>query len=234
MRFGQSVDEYQKNFQPRWLTTFKAGETRLRPLHELAEWWTFREHYHPTLKSFPCTESEECLGCSWTHDERMGAPTRRYAASMVDKDKRARVFKITQGVFRDFRQLSAQTQTITDRDWTVTRYEENGRTNYRLDRADVYAVPDLPPAVEESVFNKILEDAYREAMDKAVELTGVYEESTEVSDGEESVSFAEMSVKELKEILDSNGVTYGKGMSKDALIAVANEYLGAPNGVQVG
>lgn len=117
----------------------KKGDYRLRYLEEVSEWTRYYEHFHQgKQRSFPCTgEKSTCPGCT-SSNEKTASASKRYLVNCLDPATGyVDLYKIPTSIKGDFDRFSDKDGgTILNRDYTVVRYEEDGKVKYSLDRED--------------------------------------------------------------------------------------------------
>jgi len=134
MRFGKSADEAAE--EPSrgggggdFIRNLKDGDTTFRLLQEPDDWTYFWEHFNPSGFSFPCTNEEDtCPGCI-SDNEKMRKVSRKIAFNVLHSfngQDYVNVYKVPNAVALKLKNRFARFATVTDRDYTVTRYKTAG------------------------------------------------------------------------------------------------------------
>jgi hypothetical protein len=138
MRFGKSKDEAQE--EPGrgggggdFIKYLKEGNTTFRILQEQEEWKYYWEHFSPEGYSFPCPRDvddpiEMCPGCS-SDNEKMKKVSRKIAFNALHSfngTEYVDVFKIGPMVSDKLENRIKRYGTITDRDYTISKYKSSG------------------------------------------------------------------------------------------------------------
>lgn len=139
--FGTKKSE-SKESDGIYLRSFKKGETKVRFLQEPGDWFEYREHYDQGIgKSFPCTRTQNCPGCT-SDNERTRNNPRRYGTFvyLVDQ-KRVLPFKITQRA-SDRLTIRAERNdgTLLSRDYIIIKSGSGLDTDYDVDQDERYAL----------------------------------------------------------------------------------------------
>lgn len=117
----------------------KDGDYRLRYLEEVDDWTRYYEHFHQgKQRSFPCTgDKKSCPGCT-SPNERTASASKRFLVNALDPSTGyVDLYKIPASIKGDFDRFTDKDDgTILARDFTVVRYQEDGKTKYSLDRED--------------------------------------------------------------------------------------------------
>jgi len=137
MKFGRSADE-AKNEAPRggggdFIRYLKDGDTTFRILQEPDDWTYWWEHFSPAGFSFPCPRSgddpiEDCPGCS-SDNEKMSKVNRKIGFNMLSSwngQEYVNAFKVGPTVADKLKNRFSRFGTVTDRDYTITRYKTSG------------------------------------------------------------------------------------------------------------
>ena len=155
-KFGQTAEEYAAKREAQgeefWMKKFREGSTRIRVLPlPTNRWYTYREHYADGVGHFPCTEDQNCVGCS-SSSTKTRDRTRIYAFHALDDQGRVQIFKIGVKLYEAFQRREQRLNTLSDRDYVVTRTGKTmNNTTYDLDPSDKYEIefPDELPDPEE-------------------------------------------------------------------------------------
>lgn len=165
MKFGSKFGE--TNTAPRagggggkWIKTLKEGETRMRFLQEIDEWVVYYEHYNPAGTSFPCTgDRDTCPGCTSTN-ERMKSASRKVAVNAVVGNYQD-VYKLPITLVNRLKIKSERNgNTITDRDYIITRIGKDKDTEYDVESGN--ALPIDTSAYELMNIESMLETQFEE------------------------------------------------------------------------
>jgi hypothetical protein len=134
MRFGKSAaeaaEEPGRGSGGDFIRYLKDGDQTFRILQEPDEWVYYWEHFSPTGFSFPCPREasdpiEDCPGCS-SENERMKKPSRKIAFNILHSfngNEYVDAMKIGPMVSEKLENRYKRFGTVTDRDYTVTRYK---------------------------------------------------------------------------------------------------------------
>lgn len=131
MRFGKSkeeVDQLAPSGGGDFMSYLKDGDTTFRILQEPDDWTWYIEHFNPAGFSFPCTNEEDCPGCN-SDIEKMAKRTRKVAFNVLQGfqgQDYVKVYKLASTVADKLENRYARYSTITDRDYTITRYKTSG------------------------------------------------------------------------------------------------------------
>lgn len=138
MRFGKSADEAAHE-APRggaggdFIRYLKDGDTTFRILQEPDDWKYWWEHFSPAGFSFPCPREatdpiEDCPGCS-SDNEKMSKVNRKIGFNVLasfNGQEYVNAFKVGPTVGDKLKNRFARFATVTDRDYTITRYKTSG------------------------------------------------------------------------------------------------------------
>ena len=134
MRFGKSAaeaaEEPGRGSGGEFIKYLKDGDNTFRILQEPDEWVYYWEHFHPTRYSFPCPREagdpiEDCPGCS-SDNERIKKPSRKIAFNILHSfngNEYVDAMKIGPMVSEKLENRYKRFGTVTDRDYTVTRFK---------------------------------------------------------------------------------------------------------------
>jgi hypothetical protein len=134
MRFGKSAaeaaEEPGRGSGGEFIKYLKDGDNTFRILQEPDEWVYYWEHFHPTKYSFPCPREagdpiEDCPGCS-SDNERIKKPSRKIAFNILHSfngNEYVDAMKIGPMVSEKLENRFKRFGTVTDRDYTVTRFK---------------------------------------------------------------------------------------------------------------
>lgn len=154
MRFGKSKDEAAE--EPGrtggggdFIKYLKEGNTTFRILQEQDEWKYYWEHFSVDGYSFPCPRAvddpiEMCPGCS-SDNEKTSKVSRKIAFNALHSfngQEYVDVFKVGPMVADKLENRIKRYGTITDRDYTVSKYKSSG------DRWDFDVEGDTPTPVD--------------------------------------------------------------------------------------
>lgn len=134
MRFGKSRTEAEK--EPNralsgggdFIKYLREGDTTFRILQEPDEWAYYWEHFSPEGYSFACNEEEDCPGCI-SESEKMKRVSRKIAFNVLqgfNGTDYVNVYKIGPMVEEKLNNRYLRLGTITDRDYTITKYKTTG------------------------------------------------------------------------------------------------------------
>jgi len=164
--FGNKKSE-SKESDGIYLRTFKKGETKVRFLEEPGEWFEYREHFDPGInKSFPCTRTQSCPGCT-SENERTRNNPRRYGTFvyLVDQ-KRVLPFKVPQRLSERLTLRAERNDgTLLSRDYVIIRSGSGIDTDYDVDQDERYALDtdELWKQRGENEIEEIVEKSFTEA-----------------------------------------------------------------------
>jgi len=147
----------------KWIKGFKEGETRIRFLQEFDDdpgWVIYYEHYNPAGSYFPCTgDRDTCPGCTSTN-ERMKSASRRVAVNALVGQYQD-VYKIPIKLANRLKiRAERNGNTITDRDYVVTRVGMDKDTEYDVESGN--AMPIDTSAYQMLDINAMLQAAFDE------------------------------------------------------------------------
>lgn len=146
MRFGKSADEAAQE-TPRggaggdFIRYLKDGDTTIRILQEPDEWKYWWQHFSPAGFSFPCPREpsdpvEDCPGCS-SDNEKMSKVQRQIGFNVLTSfngQEYVNAFKVGTTVGDKLKNRYARFGTITDRDYTISKYKSSGdRWDFDID-----------------------------------------------------------------------------------------------------
>jgi hypothetical protein len=148
MRFGKSAKEAEAEpgrggVGGDFIRYLKDGDTTLRILQEPEEWTYWWEHFSPAGFSFPCPRAaddpiEDCPGCS-SDNEKMSKVSRKIGFNVLTSwngQEYVNAFKVGPTVADKLKNRYSRFGTITDRDYTITRYKSSGdRYDFDVDGA---------------------------------------------------------------------------------------------------
>lgn len=153
MRFGKSAAEAAEEPSRAggsgdFIRYLKEGQTTFRILQEQEEWVYYWEHFSPAGFSFPCPRGPEdpeadCPGCD-SDNEKMKKVSRKIAFNVLNSFngvEYVNAFKIGPMVADKLENRIKRFGTITDRDYTITKYKGSG------DRWDFDVEGDMPSEV---------------------------------------------------------------------------------------
>jgi hypothetical protein len=148
VRFGKSKEEADQ--EPArgggggdFIRYLKEGATTIRILQEQEEWKYYWEHFSPANFSFPCSGEADCPGCTSDND-KMKKVSRKIAFNALNSFngvEYVNVWKVGPTVADKLENRIKRFNTITDRDYTITRYKSSG------DRWDFDVEGDVPTPV---------------------------------------------------------------------------------------
>jgi len=135
VRFGKSASEAAEEpgrggGSGDFLRYLKEGDTTLRILQDPDEWLHYWEHFSPAGFSFPCPRGvndpiEDCPGCSSDND-KMKKVSKKIAFNVLvsfNGQEYVNGFKIGPMVSEKLENRYARFGTLTDRDYTITKYK---------------------------------------------------------------------------------------------------------------
>lgn len=154
MKFGRKVSDPPRPGQTattsdRWIKYPKDGDTVLRFLEEMTDWTEYWEHFDKNKqKTYPCTNDRlTCPGCvAKTQDEeeaerenrkpRIWGASKKFLANALNEQGYVDLWKIPSQAVTQLQLYSNRFGTITDREYTITKFEQNDRVAYNVDRGD--------------------------------------------------------------------------------------------------
>lgn len=126
MRFGIAADDAKTdprlNRPSGFLKFLKEGDTTFRILQEPKDWIYFAKHFSDA-GSFPCNGETTCPGC--TNDNPKVARAGAQVAFNVHQGDYVEVMEIPRRVADKFQMRFDRIGTVTDRDYTVTKYKNS-------------------------------------------------------------------------------------------------------------
>ena len=133
MRFGKSAKEAKEEPSRSgsggdFMRYIKDGSQTFRIIQEQPDWIYYWEHYNPMGFSFPCNSEPDCPGCT-SDNEKMKKVSRRIAFNVLqgyNGQDYVNVYKVGTMVSDKLENRIDRFGTITDRDYTVTRYKTSG------------------------------------------------------------------------------------------------------------
>jgi len=150
VRFGRSAAEAAE--EPSrggaggdFIKYLREGDTTFRILQDRDDGWVYYwEHFSPMGFSFPCTNEEDtCPGCI-SDNEKMKKVGRKIAFNVLESfngTDYVNVYKVPSTVASKLENRIARFGTVTDRDYTITKYKTTG------DRWDFDLEGDTPTPV---------------------------------------------------------------------------------------
>lgn len=154
MRFGKSKAEAEEEpgrggGSGDFIRYLKEGSTTIRILQEPDEWLYYWEHFSPAGFSFPCPRGvddpiEDCPGCS-SDNEKLKKVSRKIAFNVLNSfngQEYVNAFKIGPMVAEKLENRFKRLSTITDRNYTITKYKTS------QDRWDFDVEGDTPAPVD--------------------------------------------------------------------------------------
>ena len=174
MKFGRSAKEAAEEpgrggGSGDFLRYLKEGDTTLRILQEPDDWKYYWEHFSPAGFSFPCPRGkddpiEDCPGCSSDND-KMKKVSRKIAFNVLvsfNGQEYVNGFKIGPMVGDKLENRYARFGTLTDRDYTITKYKTSG------DRWDFDVEGNTPTPIDVSKYDlKDIEALLQASWDEA-------------------------------------------------------------------
>jgi len=175
MRFGKSAEEAAQE-EPRggggdFIRYLKDGDTTFRILQEPEDWVYYWEHFNPGGYSFPCLsdDRENCPGCT-SDVEKMKKASRKIAFNVMQSyqgTEYVNVYKVPSTLADKLKNRHARIGTITDRDYTITKYKGAG------DKVDYDLEGDAPSKVDLDSYDlkdieEMLEASYNESWGDAL------------------------------------------------------------------
>jgi hypothetical protein len=179
MRFGKSAAEAAD--EPSrggaggdFIRYLKEGDNTMRILQDPDDWTYYWEHFSPSGFSFPCPntgDDADCPGCS-SENEKMSKLNRRIAFNVLQSwngQDYVNAFKIGPMVSEKLENRFARFSTLTDRDYTITKYKTKqdrwdfdveGHTPSPVD-PNLYELKDI-----EVMLKQQWDDAWGEGKDK--------------------------------------------------------------------
>lgn len=145
MKFGTKFAEAARGVGPnggsgKWIRTLKEGETRMRFLEEMDNWLVYYEHYNPIGSAFPCTgDKATCPGCT-SDNERMNKASRKVAVNAIVGQYQD-VYKLPITLVNRLKIKSERNDnTITDRDYIITRIGKSIDTEYDVESGNALPI----------------------------------------------------------------------------------------------
>jgi hypothetical protein len=174
MRFGKSAKEAEAEpsragFSGDFIRYLKDGDTTIRILQEPNDWTYWWEHFSPAGFSFPCANEDgnspdDCPGCS-SDNEKMSKVNRKIGFNVLaswNGQEYVNAFKVGPTVADKLKNRYNRLDTITDRDYTITRYKTGA------DRYDFDVEGGNPSPIDLSKYElKDIESMLAEAYDQA-------------------------------------------------------------------
>lgn len=179
MRFGKSAAEAAEEpgrggSGADFIRYLKEGDTTLRILQDPDDWTYYWEHFSPAGFSFPCNNQEDCPGCT-SDNEKMKKSNRRIGFNVlqsVNGQEYVNAFKIGPMVADKLENRFARFSTLTDRDYTITKYKT------KQDRWDFDVEGHTPSPVDpnlyelkdfEAMLQQSWDEAWGDGQDKGVQ-----------------------------------------------------------------
>lgn len=165
MRFGQDPKEAAKDVRNsgggQWFKYMKDGDTTYRLLQNPDDWVYWWEHF-AGQNSFPCTnERETCPGCT-SENEKTAKANRKVSFNVLEEGRYVNVYKVPPLLADKFKLRYERIGTLTDRDYTVTRYKSGA------DKVDYDVEANAPAEIDLSKFElKDIEQMLVQAYDEA-------------------------------------------------------------------
>ncbi len=138
MRFGKSAEEAAEEpgrggGSGDFIRYLKPGDNLMRILQDPPEWVYYWEHFSPAGFSFPCPRGKDdpkdmCPGCS-SDNEKMAKVSRKIAFNVLTSfngTEYVNAFKIGPMVSDKLDNRYKRFGTVTDRDYTITKYKTGG------------------------------------------------------------------------------------------------------------
>lgn len=152
MQFGTKRKNETTSTGKGWIKYPKDGDNVLRFLEEMDDWTKYYEHFDEEKRvSYPCPGRDfrdQCPGCikkdradkiaqeNGTETTVWGA-SKKYLVNVLDDSGYVNVWKIPASALDDLILFSDRFGTITDREYTITKYKNReGRIKYSVDRGD--------------------------------------------------------------------------------------------------
>lgn len=168
MRFGKTAAEAELDTRGTgaggsFIRYLRNGDNTFRILQEPHEWVYFWEHFNPGGRSFPCTNEPNCPGCN-SDVEKMKRPGRRAAFNTLrswEGKEYVDVYGIPSTLAEKLKNRAARVGSITDRDYTITKFKTAGdKVDY-----DIEADPPQPLAQQPELkdIEPLLAQSYNEA-----------------------------------------------------------------------
>ena len=151
MKFGRKVSDPNTNTGGGggFIKYLRDGDTTLRFLEEPTEWTEYWEHFDKnSQRSYPCTNQRDtCPGCVLkTKDEeeaerdnrqpRVWGAQKRYLVNALGSNGYVDLWKMPGSLMPSLQRYADRFGTITDREYTLSKFEANGRTQYDAERGD--------------------------------------------------------------------------------------------------
>jgi hypothetical protein len=137
VRFGKSAaeaaEEPSRGSGGDFIKYLKDGDTTMRILQEPDEWVYWWEHFSPAGFSFPCPRGADepadvCPGCS-SDNEKLKKVNRKIGFNVLQSFngvEYVNAFKVGPTVADKLDNRYKRFGTVTDRDYTITRYKTSG------------------------------------------------------------------------------------------------------------
>ena len=137
MKFGATAAEHEA--APKggsggtYMRYMKDGDTTFRILQEPDEWIYWYEHFNPGGFSFPCTRDRStCPGCT-SNIEKMQKASYKAGFNVLEGEY-VNVYKVPITLAEKIKNRYERLGTITDREYTFTRYKTAGdKTDYDIE-----------------------------------------------------------------------------------------------------
>jgi len=154
VRFGKSKEEAEQ--EPGrggsggdWIKHLKEGSTTFRIMEDPKDWTYYWEHFSPEGFSFPCPRDandpiEDCPGCR-SDNEKMAKASRKMAFNVLESfngQEYINAYKVGPMVADKLENRYKRFDTLTDRDYTITKYKTSG------DRWDFDVEGSMPSPVD--------------------------------------------------------------------------------------
>lgn len=173
MRFGKSAkeaaEEPGRGAGGDFIRYLKEGDTTFRILEEPDDWKYWWQHFSPAGFSFPCSREandpiENCPGCS-SDNEKMSKVQRQIGFNVLHSfngQEYVDAFKVGNTVGDKLKNRFARFGTVTDRDYTITKYKTSG-DRWDFDVEGGMATPIDPSRYEMKDIEEMLQQSYDEA-----------------------------------------------------------------------
>lgn len=186
MKFGKSWDEVQAEpaTSGGYMKYFKDGDTTFRILQEPQEWIGYWEHFNPGGFGFPCTgDRKACPGCT-SSNEKMKKAGRKIAIQVLEGEY-VNVYKFPKTLADKISNRANRIGTITDRDYTISRFKSGDKVEYDVEGGDKVPVDIKALREQFKDVEAMLQESYDEAWgdsDKALQSRAAAEDASHTTD----------------------------------------------------
>jgi hypothetical protein len=171
-KFG-SKGSFPKQSNSSYARRFKDHETSfqfvIEPIDASGEsqWFTYQTHYHPVAWALPCDGTAECQGCQ-SPDPDFSKTSRKVLVQLM-ANRKVEVYSLPPSLLKPLQRIYSRYGTLLGKVFTVFKDGEGLGTRYEIEVAHDLPVSPFPDAfvpAEDDVFEKLVENEYRSALDK--------------------------------------------------------------------